>query len=72
MKSFADAIEGRLLAMAHAHQLLAETDWKPVDLRKLVTSLLSAVERLCPNRIEPHVAGPRRRRLRPRRRRPWR
>ena len=56
--SFDSAIEGRLLSMSHVHQLLADTDWRAVDLRTLVTSLLAAVERLCPNRIEPVVQGP--------------
>jgi PAS domain S-box-containing protein len=56
--SFAGAIEGRLVSMSHVHQLLADTDWRAVDLRTLVTSLLAAAEHLCPNRIDPVVQGP--------------
>lgn len=44
--AFAEAIEHRLLAMTHVHRLLAETDWKPVDLHNLIRSLLSEVEKL--------------------------
>jgi PAS domain S-box-containing protein len=56
--SFAGAMEGRLVSMSNVHQLLADTDWRPVDLRTLVTSLLAAAERLCPNRIDAVVEGP--------------
>ncbi len=58
VSSFAGAIEGRLLSMSNVHQLLADTNWRAVDLRTLVTSLLAAAEHLCPNRIAPIVQGP--------------
>ena len=58
VNSFAVAIEGRLVSMSHVHQLLADTDWRPVDMRTLVMSLLAAAERLCPNRIAAVVEGP--------------
>jgi hypothetical protein len=32
VRSFAGSIEGRLLAMTHVHEVLAETDWRAVDL----------------------------------------
>jgi PAS domain S-box-containing protein len=56
--SFAGAIEGRLLAMVHVHQLLAETGWRSVDLRTLVRTLLKAVERLAPHAVPVEVEGP--------------
>jgi two-component sensor histidine kinase len=56
--SFAGAIEGRLMAMVHVHQLLADTGWRSVDLRTLVTTLLAAVERLGPHAAEVTVDGP--------------
>ena len=56
--SFAGAIEGRLLAMVHVHQLLAETGWRSVDLHTLVTTLLKAVERLGPHQAQVTVKGP--------------
>lgn len=58
VKSFADAIEGRLLAMSHTQKLLADTDFRAVDLKTLVTSLMSAVDQLAPHRIRPMVDGP--------------
>jgi two-component sensor histidine kinase len=56
--SFAGAIEGRLMAMVHVHQLLADTGWRAVDLRTLVTTLLAAVERLGPHAAAVEVSGP--------------
>ena len=56
--SFAGAIEGRLLAMVHVHQLLAETGWRAVDLRTLVRTLLKAVERLAPHAVPVELDGP--------------
>ena len=58
VRSFASAIESRLLAMAHAHQLLAEVDWRPVLLKKLVSSLIDAAKRLAPNGVDADVSGP--------------
>lgn len=56
--AFAGAIEGRLLAMVHVHQLLAETGWRAVDLRTLVKTLLKAVERVAPYAVPIDVDGP--------------
>ena len=56
--SFAGAIEGRLLAMVHVHQLLADTGWRAVDLRTLVKTLLKAVERVAPYAVPVDVDGP--------------
>jgi two-component sensor histidine kinase len=56
--SFASAIEGRLMAMVHVHQLLADTGWRAVDLGTLVTTLLAAVERLGPHEVAVEVDGP--------------
>src|SRR6185503_18847998 len=56
--SFAAAIEGRLLAMVHVHQLLADTGWRPVDLRTLLKTLLKAVERVAPHAIPIELEGP--------------
>ena len=56
--SFASAIEGRLLAMVHVHQLLADTGWRAVDLRTLVKTLLKAVERLAPHAVPIELEGP--------------
>jgi PAS domain S-box-containing protein len=58
LDTFADAIEGRLLALAQVHQLLAETNWRSVDLKALVTSLLAAVDRLCAFRTPALIDGP--------------
>jgi PAS domain S-box-containing protein len=58
VNSFAGAIEGRLLAMVHVHQLLADTGWRAVDLRTLVRTLLKAVEQMAPHRVPVDVDGP--------------
>jgi two-component sensor histidine kinase len=58
VNSFAGAIEGRLLAMVHVHQLLADTGWRAVDLRTLVRTLLKAVEQIAPHAIPVDVDGP--------------
>ena len=58
VNSFASAIEGRLLAMVHVHQLLADTGWRSVDLRTLVRTLLKAVEQIAPHTIPVDVDGP--------------
>jgi len=58
VNSFAGAIEGRLLAMVHVHQLLADTGWRSVDLRTLVRTLLKAVEQIAPHAIPVDADGP--------------
>jgi len=45
---FADAIDGRLRAMAHVHHLLASTGWQPVSLRDLVDSTLATMKHMAP------------------------
>ena len=57
-RAFAVSIEGRLLAMTHVNRLLAETNWKAVDLRVLVTSLLEAIHQLGGYTVPVVVQGP--------------
>ena len=49
---FAHAINSRLLAMVHIHDLLAARGWRSVKLRELLSSLLGALERLSPNHVK--------------------
>jgi PAS domain S-box-containing protein len=58
VKTFADAIEGRLLGMAHVHELLAATEWRALDLRRLVESLLEALAGLTRHAIDADLNGP--------------
>lgn len=58
VRAFASAVEGRLLAMTHVHQLLADTNWQPIGLRVLVTGLLGAVKQLGCEDIPATVDGP--------------
>ncbi len=44
--SFAAALSGRLQAMAHVHQLLADVAWQPVNMRTLVPSSLANLQHL--------------------------
>lgn len=48
VRTFSRAMEGRLTAMAHTHRLLAESSWRPLDLRALVESALAAMRHLAP------------------------
>lgn len=41
LDEFAETVEGRVLAMARAHNLLSEGGWQRADLRQLVESILS-------------------------------
>jgi PAS domain S-box-containing protein len=43
VKTFAGAIEGRLRAMTHVHQLLARADWRSLELRFLIESAISSM-----------------------------
>lgn len=58
VKTFADAIEGRLLGMAHVHELLAATEWRAVDLRRLIESLLEALGAISRHTINAALSGP--------------
>jgi PAS domain S-box-containing protein len=44
VRAFGRAIESRLRAMAHVQQLLATTEWRSLDLRVLIDSLLNAMD----------------------------
>jgi two-component sensor histidine kinase len=59
VETFAGAIEGRLRAMAHVHQLLAKAEWRSLELRFLVESAISSMDFLsaCPAKVE--IDGPR-------------
>jgi two-component sensor histidine kinase len=54
VKTFAGAIEGRLRAMAHVHQLLAKAEWRSLDLRFLLESAIASMNFLsaCPAAVE--------------------
>ena len=57
LKSFADAIEGRLLAMVRVHDALAATGWRPVGMRAMLWSLLEALRRLCGHSADIRIEG---------------
>ncbi|HXE54075.1 MAG TPA: PAS domain S-box protein [Tepidisphaeraceae bacterium] len=56
--AFANAIEGRLRALAHVHDLLATSGWQSVGLRTLVSSTLSALHHMAPHPAAQTVSGP--------------
>jgi PAS domain S-box-containing protein len=56
--TFADAMEGRLMAMAHIQSLLTEANWGHVQLRALITSALSAMKSLAAGSAEATIHGP--------------
>jgi len=56
--AFADAIEGRLRAMADVHRLLATTGWRAVDLRNLITHSLGAMQHLASWPAAQSIEGP--------------
>ena len=58
VNAFADAIEGRLLAMSRVHDVLAATGWRAVDLGELTRSLLDALRALSRHRTTLIVKGP--------------
>ncbi|HWE94155.1 MAG TPA: PAS domain S-box protein [Tepidisphaeraceae bacterium] len=58
VQAYADAIEGRLVAMTHVHHLLAAEGWVPVSLRTLVESTLAAMRYTAPHHIATTVEGP--------------
>jgi len=55
--SFATALENRVMTLSQIHNLLAESGWRDLDLRTLVTSLLSSMQRTAPNLIPVEVEG---------------
>lgn len=57
VRSFADAIEGRLTAMLHVHQLLADAHWTPVELQELICGALSALRHLAPYQATAQTEG---------------
>lgn len=59
VNTFADAIEGRLLAMSRVHDVLAATGWRRVELGELTRSLLDALKALSRHRATIEVNGPR-------------
>ena len=59
VKAFADAIESRLLAMAHVHQMLRQTGWTAIVLRDLIESALNALRATASYPTEEHLEGPR-------------
>ncbi|HWE50249.1 MAG TPA: HWE histidine kinase domain-containing protein, partial [Bryobacteraceae bacterium] len=58
VRSFADAIESRLAAMRHVHELLAQTRWEGVGLRKLVDEALRTLQHMACEPAEVNIAGP--------------
>jgi PAS domain S-box-containing protein len=58
VREFAHAIESRLNAMAHVHQLLADAGWKSVDLVTLLHSTLQTMQHLAPHPADVTIEGP--------------
>lgn len=58
VRAFADAMESRLMAMSHVHQLLAQRQWTALDLRALVDGSLDILRHMAPHAALTHVAGP--------------
>ena len=58
VKTFARAMEGRLRAMAHVHQLLATTEWRSPDLRHLIESAIASMSLMAPAQAELALDGP--------------
>jgi PAS domain S-box-containing protein len=59
VQSLADAMEARLGALRHVHELLAQTQWSPVGLRTLVGGALNTLKHMAPCMTIPvHVEGP--------------
>ncbi|HEX4124339.1 MAG TPA: PAS domain S-box protein [Tepidisphaeraceae bacterium] len=57
VRQFADAIEGRLRAMAHVHQVLAAEGWDAVGLQSLIESTLASLSYMSPHACDVSVAG---------------
>jgi len=58
VQMFADALEARLHAMAHVHQLLALTGYRAVELRTMIGSLLDAMSRMAVHATQLSIEGP--------------
>jgi PAS domain S-box-containing protein len=59
VRSFADALEARLSAMRHVHQLLAHAQWTPVGMQALVDGALATLAHMAPfPSTEIQAAGP--------------
>lgn len=56
--AFADAIEARLTALNHVHQLLAQRQWTAIDIQALVNGSLATLRHMAPHAAPTHVAGP--------------
>jgi PAS domain S-box-containing protein len=56
--AFADAMEARLTAMRHVHELLAQAQWKPVPLKTLIGGGLATLHHMAPHSAEMRLAGP--------------
>jgi PAS domain S-box-containing protein len=56
---FAAAVESRVTALTQIHGLLVEAHWGDVDLRTLVTRLLTALHPTAPHNIAVQIDGPR-------------
>jgi two-component sensor histidine kinase len=55
---FASALKGRLTAMTHVHQILAEAGWRPVSLRLLASSSLTSMSHLSCHAGPVSIDGP--------------
>ena len=58
VEQFSTAIEERLRAMAHVHNLLAQAHWSDVELPTLTSQLLSSMQNAAPHRGPTTVEGP--------------
>lgn len=58
VQSFADAIEARIGGMAHVHQMLATGGWQPVELRRLIESMLQAMQHSACDGVVQIIEGP--------------
>ena len=56
LEDFAGTFEGRLRALAHAHNLLVEKEWVGADVGQIVANVLSPYETIEAGRIQ--VSGP--------------
>ena len=55
---FANALKGRLTAMTHVHQILAEARWQSVNLRSLMSSSLASMSHLACHGGPVTIEGP--------------
>ncbi|HWE01429.1 MAG TPA: PAS domain S-box protein [Tepidisphaeraceae bacterium] len=58
LKTFADSIAGRLAAMLHVHQLLANAGWTRVELHELIDGALAILGHLAPYPATTRIEGP--------------